>query len=136
MHPTHDTALAARIGILQARDLLSFHSTCRYDWRMVEAHSGALGLQYTHPCKSNFLSSIFIFLFPITHVLALLHQNLYFIKGRLFPKLRCLPSLKQPFGSLLLQISKIYKTWKASLVVSLFFMDLHLFFMLPLLHPF
>ena len=48
------------------------------------------------------------------------------------PKLRSLPSLKQPFSSLLLQISKIYKMWKVSSVVSLFFMDLHLFFMLPL----
>ena len=132
MHPAHDAALAVRIKSCK-------QETCCHFIQLVDMTGGQLR-HILVPLDYDILTSVsllfshplfFLYIPNYTCLSSFVPKFLLYYRKTL-PKLRCLPSLKWPFGSLLLQISKIYKMWKANSVVSLFLMDLHLFFMLSL----
>ena len=128
MHPAHDAALAVRIESCK-------QETCCHFIQPADMTGGWLrhipvSSDYDILTPVNLLFSHFFIYIPNYTCLSSFVPKFLLYYRKTLPKLRCLPSLKQPFGSLLLQISKIYKMWKAKSVVSLFLIDLHPFFML------
>ena len=131
MCPAHDTALAA--GIKSCKQ-----ETCCHFIQPADMTGGWLrhilvpsDYDVLTPVSQIFSCSFLSLLQSlIVHVLASIHQVPLFHYRRIPPRPRCLLRWSLPFNSLLLQILKIYKKWKVNLVVSLSFMDSHLFFML------
>ena len=131
MHPAHDIALAAGIEACKQETFCHFIQPADMTGGQLRHILVPSDYNVLTPVSKIFSCSFLSLIqFPIIHVLAPLHQISLFHYRRIPLRLRCLLKWRLPFSSLLLQILKIYKKWKANLVVSLSFMDLHPFFML------
>ena len=137
MCPAHDTALAAGIESCKQEICCHFIQPADMTGRWLSHILVPSDYDVLTPVSQIFSCSFLSLLQSlIVHVLASIHQVSLFHYRRIPPRPRCLLKWSLPFNSLLLQILKIYKKWKANLVVSLSFMDLHPFFyVVPLQCP-